>query len=89
MVERLKDAIDSIMMYASEPLKPSNIRVFDIKPEMWEWLKAESQAAEDLLHGWKRILHPDLRTPLPEGTAHEPVEVSPVDPRGADADGVR
>lgn len=88
MLIKMLDMVQTIKMYASEPIKPSNIRVFDIKPEIWDWLCQHETELEELLYGWKRKMHPDLRTPLPEGQTHEPAQVSP-DPAHADADGVR
>lgn len=84
MILRLKDCIDSIMMYASEPIRPSNIRVFDIKPEMWEWLKEHSEAARVLLYGWKDKILGKMPTALvaDNGDPHEVPQGNPLDDGG-------
>lgn len=75
MLIKMLDMVQTIKMYASEPIKPSNIRVFDIKPEIWGWLCQHETELTDLLYGWKRKMHPDLPTPLPQGESDGTHEV--------------
>jgi len=89
MLVKVLDMIQTIKMYASEPIKPTMVRVFDIKPEIWVWMTEHEAELIELLYGWQRMLNRKMPRALTDGATHEPVEVSAVPVPPPPADGVR
>ena len=83
LIRDLADCIDTILMYAGDPIRPSNTRTFAITPEVYEWIVAHSTRAKNLIHWHAGKIYTPMPTALPEGTTHEdapPICVDRVEP---------
>jgi hypothetical protein len=82
LIRDLADCIDTILMYAGDPIRPSNIRTFAITPEVYEWIVNHSTRAKNLIHWYSGKIYQPMPVALPEGTTHEnapPVLVDRID----------
>lgn len=80
MLREMADVIDTIIMYAGDPIRPSNTRVFTITPEIYEWIVAHSTKTKNFLDSWKKKIYAPMPPALPEGESHE----VPTQPAGDD-----
>lgn len=70
LVRDLTDCIDTILMYAGDPVRPSMMRVFHMTPEVYAWVRDHATRGHALLD-WKHKIYAPMPQPLPEGTTHE------------------